>query len=387
MTESVLWERNTMSLWRPRVKPEHRPYLTRDGHVRIGSVVHGIGAEIEDPDGWVWSLTRSLDGTRTASEIADAIAAAHPGLTTGDVLGAIADLAEAGFLEDASAPVPAEFSGRDKERYGRGVALLRWMDRSPRTESWELQLGLARARVLLVGLGGAGGIAAQGLVASGVGHLHCLDPDVVELSNLNRQVLYRERDIGRPKVDAALESLRALNSDVEITGARAEIGGPGDLEGLLRQGPHGGGHDLLVLSADHPPEIRHWANRACLSTGTPWVEGGYRGPNVSVGVYVPGRGACFACHRDQDADSRDLRLGPGQDAASVSPRMDWGPVNAATATLSAGLLVHAALSTLTGVPAVEPGFRYGINLMLPGEPEVNWYPRRPDCPACGGSAS
>lgn len=387
MTEPVLWERNATSPWRPRVKPEHRPYVTRDGHVRIGSVVHGIGAEIEDPDGWVWPLTQALDGIRTAPEIAAAVAAAHPGLATDDVLGAIADLAEAGFLEDVSAPLPPEFTERDRERYGRGVALLRWMDRSPRTGSWEVQRGLAHARVLLVGLGGAGGGAAQGLVASGIGHLHCLDPDVVELSNLNRQILYRERDIGRPKVDAALESLSALNSDVEITGARRRIDGPDDLEALLGPGPRGGGPDLLVLSADHPPEIRHWANRACLRTGTPWIEGGYRGPYVTVGVFAPGRGACFECHRDQDADSRDLRLAPGQDPESVSPRMDWGPVNAATATLSAGLLVHAAISLLTGVPAVEPGYRYGINLMLPGEAELNRYPRRPACRACGGSAS
>ncbi|MET7475655.1 ThiF family adenylyltransferase [Streptomyces sp. NPDC005648] len=355
--------------------------------MRIGSVVHGIGAEIEDPDGWVWALTQALDGTRTAPEIADTVAVAHPGLAAADVLGAMADLAEAGFLEDASAPMADGFSGRGRERYGRGVALLRWMDRSPRIDSWELQLRLAHARVLLVGLGGAGGLAAQGLVASGVGHLHCVDPDVVELSNLNRQVIYRERDIGRPKIDAALESLRALNSDVEVTGTRTEIGAVEDLEALLRRGSEDGRHDLLVLSADRPSGIRHWANRACLSTGTPWVEGGYRGPCVSVGVYAPGRGACFECHRDQDADSRDLRLAPGQDPESVSPRMDWGPVNAATAILSAGLLVHAALNALTGVPAVEPGFRYGMNLMLPGEPETNRYPRRPACPACGGSAS
>ncbi|MGW3093594.1 HesA/MoeB/ThiF family protein [Streptomyces sp. NPDC001102] len=384
MTEPVAQERGSRS-WRPRVKPEHRPYRTVEGHVRIGSVIHGIGAEIEDPDGWVWPLTQALDGTRTPPEIAGEIAAAHPGLAVDDVLGAVADLAEAGFLEDAAASVPPELSARDVERYERGVALLRWMDRSPRVDSWGSQLALTRARVLLVGLGGSGGIVAQGLVASGVGHLHCLDPDVVELSNLNRQILYRERDIGRPKVVAALDSLRALNSDVEVTASRAELRGPEDVCELLRQeGPNAESPDLLVLSADQPPAIRRWTNRACLATGTPWVEGGYRGPYVTVGLYAPGRGACFECHRDQDAAARDLRLGPGQDDDSVSPRMDWSPVNAVTATLSGGLLLHAALSALTGIPQTEPGFRYGINLMIPGEPELERYPRRPDCPACGG---
>ncbi|WP_416983985.1 HesA/MoeB/ThiF family protein [Streptomyces sp. T028] len=386
MTKPETRDQSTTSLRRPRVKPEHRPYLTVDGHVRIGSVIHGIGAEIEDPDGWVWALTQALNGTRTPAEIAAEIVGTRPGLMTEDVLRAVADLAEAGFLEDAAATMPAAFSDRDAERYGRGVALLRWMDRSPRLSSWELQLRLAKARVVVVGLGGSGGIAAQGLVASGVGRLHCVDPDVVELSNLNRQVLYRERDIGRPKVDAALESLRALNSDVVVTGERSEIRGPDDLERLLRREAESDGYDLLMLSADRPPAIRRWANQACLATRTPWVEGGYRGPFITVGVYAPGHGACFECHRDQDADSRDLRLAAGQDDESISPRMNWGPVNAATATLSGGLLVHAALSALTGVPREEPGFRYGINLMVPGEPELSRYPRRPACPACGGIA-
>ncbi|MEV0172199.1 ThiF family adenylyltransferase [Streptomyces sp. NPDC050803] len=389
MGDPAVRDRGAVPLRRPRVKPEHRPYLTVDGHVRIGSVIHGIGAEIEDPDGWVWALVQALDGTRTPTRTAGEIAAAHPELTAADVLRAMADLAEAGFLEDAAATVPEAFTERETERYGRGVALLRWMDRSPRADSWELQLRLAKARVLLIGLGGAGGIAAQGLVASGVGRLHCVDPDVVELSNLNRQLLYREQDIGRPKVDAALESLRALNTDVEVTGARQEIRGPEDLERLLRRTPaqeQDAAHDLLVLSADRPAALRRWANRACLATRTPWVEGGYRGPHITVGVYVPGRGACFECHRDQDAAARDLRLAPGQDEESVSPRMEWGPVNAATATLSAGLLVHAAISALTGVPPVEPGYRHGINLMTPGEPDLNRYPRRDTCPACAGLA-
>ncbi len=102
------------------------------------------------------------------------------------------------------------------------MTLMRWMDLRPRTSSWEPQtLLLRRARVLLVGVGGTGGAAARDLVASGVGHLHCVEPDVVELSNLNRQTLFREDDLGRPKLDAALAALRALNTDTTLTGSAA----------------------------------------------------------------------------------------------------------------------------------------------------------------------
>lgn len=104
------------ALLRPRVKPEHRPYRTVAGHVRIGSVVHGIGAEIEDPDGWVWELIQAMDGTREPERIAVEVAAAHPAPDANDVFQAMADLRQAGFLEDAAAGIPTVFSARERER-------------------------------------------------------------------------------------------------------------------------------------------------------------------------------------------------------------------------------------------------------------------------------
>ncbi|MER5404481.1 ThiF family adenylyltransferase [Streptomyces sp. NPDC002769] len=377
------------------MKPEHRAYRTIDGNVRIGSVIHGIGAEIADPEGWVWTLVEAMDGTREPAEVVDAVLRAHPGLrglTDEDTRQAMADLLDAGFVEDAGAPVPV--SARERVRYSRGVPLLRWMDLGPRTTPWDAQLRLLGARVLLIGVGGTGGHAAQSLVASGVGHLHCVDPDVVELSNLNRQPLFREPDLGRPKVEAALGTLRALNSDVTVTGERREVRGPEDLAELVRSGapevpdppeaPRASGpYDLLVLAADRPDDIRRWANRVCLAAGLPWVDAGYRGPLVTAGVHVPGRGACWECLRAAEVARRDLRLGPGQDEEAASPHLPWNPASAVTAGLSGGLLAHAALALLTGVPALDPGFRFGMNLMLPGDPVLERSPRRPDCPACG----
>ncbi|WP_225643363.1 HesA/MoeB/ThiF family protein [Streptomyces werraensis] len=374
---------------RPRIKPEHRAYRTVDGNVRIGSVVHGIGAEVLDPDGWVWTLVEAMDGTRGPDDVVAEVTRRHPGpaLADEDVTGAMDDLIRAGYVEDAGAPPPAELTAREQERYGRGMTLMRWMDLRPRASSWEPQLLLRRARVLLVGVGGTGGAAARDLVASGVGHLHCVEPDVVELSNLNRQTLFGESDLGRPKLDAALAALRALNADTTLTGERREVRGPGDLEDLLTAAkprhPDGAPYDLLLLAADRPPEIRRWANRVCLATGTPWAEAGYRGPLVSVGMFAPGRGACWQCLRDAEVERRDLRLAPGQDEDVASPRMPWNPVNAVTAGLSGSLLAHAALTLLCGIPPVEPGCRFGLNLMVPGDPVLQRSERRDDCPACG----
>ncbi|WP_431033773.1 HesA/MoeB/ThiF family protein [Streptomyces sp. P6-2-1] len=369
---------------RPRIKPEHRAYRTVEGNVRIGSVVHGIGSEVADPQGWVWTLVEAMDGTRDRGEIVADVLRAHPGADLGeaDLLAAVDDLTQAGFVEDAGAPEPVALSAAERERYGRGMTLQRWMDLTPRASPWDPQLALRASRVLLVGVGGTGGAAARDLVASGVGHLHCVEPDTVELSNLNRQTLFAEADIGRPKLDAALRTLRALNGDVALSGERREVRGPDDLAELLAAAPY----DALLLAADRPPVVRRWANEVCLATGTPWAEAGYRGPLVSVALFRPGTGACWVCLRDTEVERRELSLPPGEDEEIASPRMDWNPVNAVTAQLSGSLLAHAGLALLSGVPHIEPGCRFGFNLMRPGDNVLARAPRRSGCPACGKTA-
>lgn len=103
----------------PRIKPEHRAYRTVDGNVRVGSVIHGIGAEITDPQGWVWTLVEAMDGSRGPSEVVAEVLRSHPDLPGEDARQAMADLLAAGFVDDARASVPVP--PREEDRYSRGV--------------------------------------------------------------------------------------------------------------------------------------------------------------------------------------------------------------------------------------------------------------------------
>lgn len=196
---------------RPRIKPELAPYRISDGRVRIGGLTYGIGAEVKDPCGSVWTLLQSMDGSRSIAEIVQRVRQRHPNESADAVRGALQKFVDSGYVEDAGAPELTELTAQDRERYDRSLAYFRWLDRHPRTSSWDSQLALLRARVTVVGVGGTGGVVALALTASGVGRIHCVDSDVVELSNLNRQVLYTEQDLGRPKVEAAVDRLRKLN--------------------------------------------------------------------------------------------------------------------------------------------------------------------------------
>jgi molybdopterin-synthase adenylyltransferase len=363
---------------RPRVKPEHGPYRIAGGKVRIGGVSYGIAGEISDPDGWVWTMLSAMDGSRDMEEIVEHVHAAHQDQSVTVLRRGAEQLLTTGYVEDAAAAVPTGLTGRDIRRYDRAVRYFRWLDLTPRASSWEPQARLRDARVTVLGVGGTGGIAALALAASGVGHMHCVDPDEVELSNLSRQILYTEDDIGRPKADSAVARLRRLNSDIEITGQRMEATCSDDVLGLAMD------CDVLLLAADRPPELRIWTNRACLAAKRPWVDAGYHGPLVQVGAFVPGEGPCFKCTRLMNRD----RHAAGGTLLSdfVKPRpYVYQAVGATSAGISGYLAAHLVISLLTGVPPVTPGRIETVNLAALDAPLVVHGPPLPECDACGAA--
>lgn len=261
-------------------------------------------------------------------------------------------------------------NGHDRSRQ-----FYRWIDMSSRCTSWDLQLRLRSARAVVVGLGGTGGTAALALAASGVGQLHCVDYDVVELSNLNRQVMYDEDALGNPKVDVAVERLRRLHSDVHVTGQSMKVKDEGDLQRLVQD------RDVLILCADNPGSIRAWANNVCLATRTPWVDAGYHGPVVTAAAYVPGVGACYECGWLAEYDKK-RRDDPG--LMYTLERRRSSAVTATSAGLSGHLAAHLAMAVITGVPRIEPGQIQGINLMAADHHFLISNEPHPRCPAgCG----
>ncbi|MGA4996071.1 HesA/MoeB/ThiF family protein [Nonomuraea bangladeshensis] len=349
----------------PRVKPEHAPYRLSDGTIRLGGALHGIASEIADADGWAWAALMLMNGTRSPAEIASELRSGFPDLTAEDAEGIVAALLSSGHVEEAAPGPCQELAEQEQERYSRSRDYFRWVDLTPRDHGWEPQLRIKDARVLVLGLGGTGSHAAWSLAAAGVGRLHLVDPDVVELSNLNRQLLYTEADIGRPKTEVALERLRQVNSGVEITVEKATVDSPEQLASLV------GGFDVLALCADRPREpsgIQSWANRACWQAGIPWVSGGYNGPLVSVGVFGPG-GPCFACVR------AGIPPQPGADYA-------WPGVTGASAGLSGHLVAHDVLALVTGTLATPPGYFHGVTLLDPDGHVYARHPSRPECEIC-----
>jgi len=200
----------------PAIKPGQAPILRADGTVLVGARVYGRITELADESGLVWPLCGLLDGTNSVDSLVKIMADDH-GATADQVHQILELFRESGWLVDRADPVPAGLTDHAIERHSRTLDFLTTIDTSPRTNPYALLSLLTRSTAVVLGVGGVGSAVAAGLVATGIGHVRCVDFDQVESSNLNRQLLFGERDLGRPKAEAAAEKLRELDSATQVT--------------------------------------------------------------------------------------------------------------------------------------------------------------------------
>lgn len=208
------------------------------------------------------------------------------------------------------------------ERYSRQIRF------SPIGEAGQQRL--VSSRVLLIGLGALGTVAADQIVRAGVGFLRMVDRDFVELSNLQRQSLFDETDVAAnlPKAIAADTKLRRINSSVQIE-ARVDDVNPSNIEDYLD------GIDLVLDALDNF-ETRFVVNDACAKHGKPWIYTAAVGSYGLVMPVLPGKTPCLRC------------LLGSMPAPGTSPTCETAGVVAPITHIIASIQVAEALKFLTG---------------------------------------
>lgn len=188
---------------------------------------------------------------------------------------------------------------------------------------------LAHTHVVIVGLGGLGCPALWQLAAEGVGRLTILDPDVVELSNLNRQVLYRERDLGRPKAECAAARIGAAFPKVSIA-ARVERLTSANLAATFDPAD-------FIIDATDGVDAKFLINDGAVARGRPFSHAGILGFHGQTLTVIPGRSACLRC------------LFPEPPAADATPTCQEAGILGAIAGAIGSAQAQAALNHLRGV--------------------------------------
>ncbi|MDF4253660.1 TOMM precursor leader peptide-binding protein [Streptomyces sp. WMMB303] len=358
---------------RPRIKQVHQPLALPGGRILIGGTQFGVAQEIQDDeDGAVERVLVLMDGTRSVEQMCTEFGETHPHVDEECVREVVQALTDSGFVEDAGADPPANLSAREVARYAPPRHFFSWIDTTARSSPYDIQSAIKSARVTVLGVGGTGSAVASGLVVGGIGALHVADFDRVEESNLTRQLLYSEAEIGKPKVTSAVARLRAMNSNVEVTGSEVRADGAESIVALME------GCDVFVLCADEPlPDLMRWVDQAARRTRTPWFMSLYTGPMTVVGSFVPGETACWNClykaemQREHHAEGRPLSQGGRPNA-----------VNAAGANISGQLCALDIQYHLAGLPVQTRGRVFHWNLARWDHSYAVEATPAPDCPAC-----
>jgi adenylyltransferase/sulfurtransferase len=215
----------------------------------------------------------------------------------------------------------------------------------------------------VVGLGALGAAVADRLTRAGVGYIRLIDFDHVELDNLQRQCLYNEDDArkARPKAKAALEHLRAINSDIKLEAVEAKLE-EANAADLL------GGLDIVLDGTDNM-DPRYVINSCCVNAGIPWVQGGVVMASGSSFTILPG-GPCFRC------------MYPEKPPRGTYPIAGTHGIISPIATFIGAVEATEAIKILSGHPEAVRKTLLTVDLWDNGYEELP-LEKNPDCPVCG----
>jgi len=230
-------------------------------------------------------------------------------------------------------------------------------DRQIRLFGIKAQEKLKNSSVLVVGAGGLGTVASLYLAATGVGKLILIDREVVELSNLNRQILYWTEDIGKPKVEVAKDKLTKLNPNVKIVTFKASLN-----ENLARKLVK---ESDVVIDALDNWETRFVLNRVCVEEKKPLIHAGVFGMHGQLLTIIPGETPCLQCIIPEKP-----------------PEKKRFPILGTTPGILALMQVTEAIKIITGYGKSAKGklIIYDGEEMSFSEIKVK---RRKNCPICG----
>jgi sulfur-carrier protein adenylyltransferase/sulfurtransferase len=227
------------------------------------------------------------------------------------------------------------------------------------------QLKLLNAKVLLLGAGGLGAPTALYLAAAGIGTLGLVDDDVVDASNLQRQVIHNTERIGMPKTESARLFIEALNPDVNVVEHRTRLNADNILEIIE-------GYDVIVDGADNFP-TRYLLNDASVRLRKPVVSASILSFDGQISTFVPYEGPCYRCLYPTPP--------PAELAPSCSANGVLGVMAGTMGTLQANEVIKLVLGV--GEPLVGRLLLYEALGTRFTELKVR---RDPDCPICGENA-
>ncbi|GGD18695.1 HesA/MoeB/ThiF family protein [Pontibacillus salipaludis] len=346
-----------------------RPVVQMGNELQIG--MNENHTTLDDPDGLVFQLTELLDGTHSNEEVAVKL-----GISMEEVEGAIAALDGLGFIE--SSEVPGTFKDSELERYEANLNYYSSYS-NLETSKYSFQEKLKGAKVAVIGLGG-GCLTTAYLAGLGVGEIRGLDFDTVGRSNLNRQFIFNENDIGRLKSEVAQEKVEAINPDISVTMYNREITSHHDLLDIID------GCDIVLSMIDSPTIVcSRWVNAACYIKGIPYIQGGFMNKIVVWERFDPAHGSCYDCRLIDSIvkdPSEEYRLRTVYNLIFSRRNTGFAP----HVSMLTGFFASEVVKYITDYANVSKAYSQLNTETMELVQQDHQFERVPTCPTCGEKA-
>lgn len=336
----------------------------------------GYAVEVPDPTGSIRYLLDTMDGTKSIQQLHQAVQVKHPDVTREALVTALTLFDQSGFLEDGAASPDGLLNTYELERWDRNLSFLEAFSNTD-VSKYELQSRIKTAKVALLGMGGVGSHLLYDLAAMGVQDIRAVEFDRVELSNLNRQILYNENDIGRLKAEAAQERIRAFSPQMKFEAISVRLSSTEDVLNAISD------RDYVLCVADQPrTEIVHWVNEACVRRGATLIVGGHDMERIVYYTIIPGSTGCIACWLRQVQQRDPLSAALIDERRRSQVFLDNGTFAPPISVLS-GLMLCELTRVITGVePPVASGRLMEFRFKAAAMGEAERWDRLADCPVC-----
>ncbi|MBF9646065.1 ThiF family adenylyltransferase [Streptococcus pseudopneumoniae] len=274
---------------RPKLKKAY-PVVYKDGSVYIGGV--GEITEYEDPSGAIEYMLKKMDGINTVEKIIREVSETYSELSPSDVMEAIDEISKERFIEDLNLTGSKILSKYELERYHRNINF--FSSYATLSENKYIsQKKLIDSKIGIIGLGGLGSHIIYDLAGLGIGEIKAVEFDVVDISNLNRQILYNFDDIGKSKASIAKQRIYEFNPQIKFTVEEKKINSSEDVVESFR------GFDCLILVADRPKvKLARWVNEAIVKLNIPLFCAGLEAQRALQYTIIPKISGCIDCWRN-----------------------------------------------------------------------------------------
>ncbi len=360
-----------------RIKPIHPVYAAGPHRIRIGAQAD-LTVEIEDDeDRKFTALLDLLDGSRNMAGVVTEMQSRFPGLGADDVQEVIAGLDKERLLERSMSTVYDD-PLHPKHRYLSNVNYFSMYGDS-RSNRGEFQDRLLQSKVLVLGLGAGGSHIVSHLASMGVAKIRAVDYDRVELTNLNRQILYGENDVGSLKTDAGLRKIAGYNSTLELEFVARKIVSQEDIRDLCDD------MDLIVCAIDEPPFVAQLiVNGVAVERGIPCVFGMSQITAGRFFTVLPGDSGCMGClviHYSLSDPAFADQFISFQELGFKNPTLSFSPDVARLC----GMIASEVARVLTGfLPPMGVGTQVELNFEDNSTQVLTQWSRYADaCPVCG----